>query len=136
MAGGFCRGKVAYAVESEIFSTFSRSDRPEISIRQKLNKEQMEISGRPCRKKSSWYMMNVSERQKMETINTPYDDTFRTLLQNCERDGILTAEDMQKRAKPAPAQPAIGPSSEQLSAFDQEWYERVKRYTREKAVPS
>ena len=61
---------------------------------------------------------------------------FRTLLQNCERDGILTAEDMQKRAKPAPAQPAIGPSSEQLSAFDQEWYERVKRYTREKAVPS
>ena len=26
---------------------------------------------------------------------------FRTLLQNCERDGILTAEDMQKRAKPA-----------------------------------
>lgn len=32
---------------------------------------------------------------------------FRTLLQNCERDGILTAEDMQKRAKPAPAQPAI-----------------------------
>ena len=83
MAGGFCRGKVAYAVESEIFSTFSRSDRPEISIRQKLNKEQMEISGRPCRKKSSWYMMNVSERQKMETINTPYDDTFRTLLQDC-----------------------------------------------------
>ena len=61
---------------------------------------------------------------------------FRTLLQNCERDGILTAEDMQKRAKPAPAQPAIGPSSEQLSAFNQEWYERVKRYTREKAVPS
>ncbi len=61
---------------------------------------------------------------------------FRTLLQNCERDGILTAEDLQKRAKPAPAQPAIGPSSEQLSAFDQEWYERVKRYTREKAVPS
>ena len=61
---------------------------------------------------------------------------FRTLLQNCERDGILTAEDMQKRAKPAPAQPAIGPSSEQLSAFDREWYERVKRYTREKAVPS
>ena len=61
---------------------------------------------------------------------------FRTLLQNCERDGILTAEDMQKRAKPALAQPAIGPSSEQLSAFNQEWYERVKRYTREKAVPS
>ncbi len=28
-------------------------------------------------------MMNVSERQKMETINTPYDDTFRTLLQDC-----------------------------------------------------
>ena len=27
--------------------------------------------------------MNVSERQKMETINTPYDDTFRTLLQDC-----------------------------------------------------
>ena len=50
MAGGFCRGKVAYAVESEIFSTFSRLDRPEISIRQKLNKEQMEIPGRPCRK--------------------------------------------------------------------------------------
>ena len=50
MAGGFCRGKVAYAVESEIFSTFSRSDRPEISIRQKLNKEQREIPGRPCRK--------------------------------------------------------------------------------------
>ena len=50
MAGGFCRGKVAYAVESEIFSTFSRSDRPEISIRQKLNKEQMEIPGIPCRK--------------------------------------------------------------------------------------
>ena len=61
---------------------------------------------------------------------------FRTLLQNCERDGILTAADMQKRAKPAPSQPAIGPSSEQLSAFNQEWYERVKRYTREKAVPS
>ena len=61
---------------------------------------------------------------------------FRTLLQNCERDGILTAEDMQKRTKPAPAQPAIGPSCEQLSAFDREWYERVKRYTREKAVPS
>ena len=51
MAGGFCRGKVAYAVESEIFSTFSRSDRPEISIRQKLNKEQMDMPGRPCRKK-------------------------------------------------------------------------------------
>ena len=51
MAGGFCREKVAYAVESEIFSTFSRSNRPEISIRQKLNKEQMEIPGRPCRKK-------------------------------------------------------------------------------------
>ena len=50
MAGGFCRGKVAYAVESEIFSTFSRSDRPEISIRQKLNKEQMGMPGRPCRK--------------------------------------------------------------------------------------
>ena len=50
MAGGFCREKVAYAVESEIFSTFSRLDRPEISIRQKLNKEQMEIPGRPCRK--------------------------------------------------------------------------------------
>ena len=50
MAGGFCRGKVAYAVESEIFSTFSRSDRPEISIRQKLNKEQMDMPGRPCRK--------------------------------------------------------------------------------------
>ena len=83
MAGGFCRGKVAYAVESEIFSTFSRSDRPEISIRQKLNKEQMEIPGRPCRKEPSWYKMNVSERQKMETINTPYDDTFRTLLQDC-----------------------------------------------------
>ena len=81
MAGGFCRGRAAPAVESKIF--FSRSDRPEISIRQKLNKEQMEISGRPCRKKSSWYMMNVSERQKMETINTPYDDTFRTLLQDC-----------------------------------------------------
>ena len=43
----------------------------------------MEIPGRPCRKESSWYMMNVSERQKMETINTPYDDTFRTLLQDC-----------------------------------------------------
>ena len=51
MVGGFCREKVAYAVESEIFSTFSRLDRPEISIRQKLNKEQMEIPGRPCRKK-------------------------------------------------------------------------------------
>ena len=50
MAGGFCRGKVAYAVESEIFSTFSRSNRPEISIRQKLNKEQMDMPGRPCRK--------------------------------------------------------------------------------------
>ena len=50
MAGGFCRGKVSYAVESEIFSTFSRSDRPEISIRQKLNKEQMDMPGRPCRK--------------------------------------------------------------------------------------
>ena len=48
MAGGFCRGRAAPAVESKIF--FSRSDRPEISIRQKLNKEQMEISGRPCRK--------------------------------------------------------------------------------------
>ncbi len=81
MAGGFCRGRAAPAVESKIF--FSRSDRPEISIRQKLNKEQMEIPGRPCRKEPSWYMMNVSERQKMETINTPYDDTFRTLLQDC-----------------------------------------------------
>ena len=48
MAGGFCRGRAAPAVESKIF--FSRSDRPEISMRQKLNKEQMEISGRPCRK--------------------------------------------------------------------------------------
>ena len=48
MAGGFCRGRAAPAVESKIF--FSRSDRPEISIRQKLNKEQMEIPGRPCRK--------------------------------------------------------------------------------------
>ena len=43
----------------------------------------MEIPGRPCRKEPSWYKMNVSERQKMETINTPYDDTFRTLLQDC-----------------------------------------------------
>ena len=83
MAGGFCRGRAAPAVESKILFIFSRSDRPEISIRQKLNKEQMEIPGRPCRKESSWYMMNVSERQKMETINTPYDDTFRTLLQDC-----------------------------------------------------
>ena len=48
MAGGFCRGRAAPAVESKIF--FSRSDRPEISIRQKLNKEQMEIPGRSCRK--------------------------------------------------------------------------------------
>ena len=83
MAGGFCRGRAALAVESKIFFIFSRSDRPEISIRQKLNKEQREIPGRPCRKELSWYMMNVSERQKMETINTPYDDTFRTLLQDC-----------------------------------------------------
>ena len=81
MAGGFCRGRAAPAVESKIF--FSRSDRPEISIRQKLNKERMEIPGSPCRKEPPWYMMNVSERQKMETINTPYDDTFRTLLQDC-----------------------------------------------------
>ena len=51
MAGGFCRGRAALAVESKIFFIFSRSDRPEISIRQKLNKEQMEIPGRPCRKK-------------------------------------------------------------------------------------
>ena len=51
MTGGFCRGKAAHAVESEIVSTFSRSDRPEISIRQKLNKEQMDMPGRPCRKK-------------------------------------------------------------------------------------
>ena len=50
MAGGFCRGRAALAVESKIFFIFSRSDRPEISIRQKLNKEQMEIPGRPCRK--------------------------------------------------------------------------------------
>lgn len=50
MAGGFCRGRAAPAVESKIFFIFSRSDRPEISIRQKLNKEQMEIPGRPCRK--------------------------------------------------------------------------------------
>ena len=48
MAGGFCRGRAAHAVESKIF--FSRSDRPEISIRQKLNKEQMDMPGRPCRK--------------------------------------------------------------------------------------
>ena len=48
MAGGFCRGRAAPAVESKIF--FSRSDRPEISIRQKLNKEQMDMPGRPCRK--------------------------------------------------------------------------------------
>ena len=75
-------------------------------------------------------------RQTAENAPRNPAGDFRTLLQNCERDGILTAEDMQKRAKPAPAQPAIGPSSEQLSAFDQEWYERVKRYTREKAVPS
>ena len=50
MAGGFCRGRAAPAVESKILFIFSRSDRPEISIRQKLNKEQMEIPGRPCRK--------------------------------------------------------------------------------------
>ena len=50
MAGGFCRGKAAPAVESKIFFIFSRSDRPEISIRQKLNKEQMDMPGRPCRK--------------------------------------------------------------------------------------
>ena len=43
----------------------------------------MEIPGRPCRKESSWYMMNVSERQKMETINTPYDDTVRTFPPVC-----------------------------------------------------
>lgn len=50
MAGGFCRGRAAPAVESKIFFIFSRSDRPEISIRQKLNKEQMDMPGRPCRK--------------------------------------------------------------------------------------
>ena len=61
MAGGFCRGKVAYAVESEIFSTFSRSDRPEISIRQKLNKEQMDMPGRPCRKEcQSGHMKSIT----------------------------------------------------------------------------
>ena len=49
MAGGFCRGRAAPAVESKIF--FSRSDRPEISIRQKLNKEQMDMPGGSCRKK-------------------------------------------------------------------------------------
>ena len=27
--------------------------------------------------------MKVSERRKLETINTPYDDAFRTLLQDC-----------------------------------------------------
>ena len=48
MAGGFCRGRADPAVESKIF--FSRSDRPEISIRQKLNKEQRDMPGRPCRK--------------------------------------------------------------------------------------
>ena len=78
----------------------------------------------------------TTARQTAENAPRNPAGYFRTLLQNCERDGILTAEDMQKRAKPAPVQPAIGPSSEQLSAFDQEWYERVKRYTREKAVPS
>lgn len=51
MAGGFCRGKAAPAVESKIFFIFSRSDRPEISIRQKLNKEQMDMPGGSCRKK-------------------------------------------------------------------------------------
>ena len=61
MACGFCRGKVAYAVESEIFSTFSRSDRPEISIRQKLNKEQMDMPGRPCRKEcQSGHMKSIT----------------------------------------------------------------------------
>ena len=50
MAGGFCRGRAAPAVESKILFIFSRSDRPEISIRQKLNKEQMDMPGRPCRK--------------------------------------------------------------------------------------
>lgn len=61
---------------------------------------------------------------------------FRTLLHNRERDGILTAEDMAAKAKPARAQTEIGPSDAQLSAFDQEWYERVKQFAREKAVPS
>ena len=61
---------------------------------------------------------------------------FRTLLHNRERDGILTAEDMAAKAKPARAQNEIGPSDAQLSAFDQEWYERVKQFAREKAVPS
>ena len=61
-------------------------------------------------------------------------DTARQTAENAPRNP--TAADMQKRAKPAPSQAAIGPSSEQLSAFNQEWYERVKRYTREKAVPS
>lgn len=61
---------------------------------------------------------------------------FRAILQNFVRDGILTAEDMAARAKPAPAQTGIGPSDTQLSAFNQEWYERVKQYAREKAVPS
>ena len=61
MAGGFCRGKAAPAVESEIFSTFSRSDRPEISIRQKLNKEQMDMPGRPCRKEcQSGHMKSIT----------------------------------------------------------------------------
>ena len=59
MAGGFCRGRAAPAVESKIF--FSRSDRPEISIRQKLNKEQMEIPGRPCRKEcQSGHMKSIT----------------------------------------------------------------------------
>ena len=51
MAGGFCRGRAAPAVESKILFIFSRSDRPEISIRQKLNKEQMDMPGGSCRKK-------------------------------------------------------------------------------------
>ena len=59
MAGGFCRGRAAPAVESKIF--FSRSDRPEISIRQKLNKEQMDMPGRPCRKEcQSGHMKSIT----------------------------------------------------------------------------
>ena len=61
MAGGFCRGRAAPAVESKILFIFSRSDRPEISIRQKLNKEQMEIPGRPCRKEcQSGHMKSIT----------------------------------------------------------------------------
>lgn len=57
---------------------------------------------------------------------------FRTVLQSCERDGILTAADLgATKAKPVEQNSYVGPADRQISDWDKAWIERVKNYRKE-----